>query len=52
MTEQEKYENWRKIAFSMLEEKRIIEEIGIERAKIEHGIKFDKLKPPRVRESK
>ena len=52
MTEQEKYEKWRKIAFSMAEDKRIIEEIGVERAKNEHGIKFDKLRPPRVREGK
>jgi hypothetical protein len=52
MTEKEKYEKWRQVAEKMLEEKNIIQEIGVERAKNEYGIKFEKLRLPRVREKK
>lgn len=52
MTEKEKYEKWRQIALLMVEEKRIIQEVGVERAKNEYGIKFEELKPPRVPEKK
>lgn len=52
MTEKEKYEKWRQIAFSMAEEKKIIQEVGVERAKNEFGIKFGKLRLPRIREKK
>ncbi|MDZ7933852.1 MAG: hypothetical protein U5M51_02525 [Emticicia sp.] len=52
MTEKEKYEKWRQIAFSMAEEKKNIQEVGVERAKNEFGIKFEKLRLPRIREKK
>lgn len=52
MTEKEKYEKWRQIAFSMAEEKKIIQEVGVERAKNEFDIKFEKLRLPRIREKK
>lgn len=52
MTNKEKYEMWRNIATSMAEEKRIIQEVGVERAKTEYGIKFAELREPRVTENK
>ena len=42
MTNKEKYEMWRNVATSMVEEKKIIQEVGVERAKSEYGIKFGK----------
>jgi hypothetical protein len=52
MTNKEKYEMWGKVAIAMAEEKRIIQEVGVERAKTEYGIKFAKLREPRVSENK
>lgn len=52
MTNKEKYEMWRNIATAMVEEKRIIQEVGVERAKTEYGIKFEKLREPQVSENK
>ncbi|MBC7409488.1 MAG: hypothetical protein H7339_13960 [Arcicella sp.] len=52
MTNKEKYEMWRNVATSMVEEKKIIQEVGVERAKSEYGIKFEKLREPRVPENK
>jgi hypothetical protein len=52
MTNKEKYEMWRKIAASMVEEKRIIQEVGVDRAKNEYGVKFEKLESPRVHADK
>ncbi|GGD81809.1 hypothetical protein GCM10011514_52350 [Emticicia aquatilis] len=52
MTEQEKYEKWKKIAEKMLNEKQIIQEVGVELAQKEYGIEFNELRPPRIREKK
>ena len=52
MTDKEKYEKWREVAMKMAEEKKIIQEFGVERAKNEYGIRFEELRLPRVREEK
>lgn len=52
MTNKEKCEMWRNVATSMVEEKKIIQEVGVERAKSEYRIKFEKLREPRVPENK
>ena len=52
MTNKEKYEMWKRAAEMMLADQKIIHEVGVERAKNEYGIRFAKLREPRVRENK
>ncbi len=52
MTNKEKYEMWKNATEMMLADQKIIHEVGVERAKNEYGIKFEKLREPRVRASK
>ena len=49
MTNKEKYEMWGKAIKMMLADQKIIHEVGVvERAKNEYGIKFAKLREPRI----